>query len=190
MAWRELGPDETSDLRQDLGRLVNRWIRRLTGRVDAQPPPGPAAEDDAAVRAVQALLAAEAPQLDRLDQRGHSSSNGTRLTDTTPTDTRPADTKPADSETDDVALFPPVNGELTPAERAVTHLARLNTLRSLQAAVQDRIDKLVHDAGQAGAGYPDIAKALRMTRQNARKRWPEAVHHGPGRRPKREQPDI
>src|SRR5690606_27717734 len=72
-----------------------------------------------------------------------------------------------------------------------THLARLRILAALRSCVDEQIEDEVHAAGAAGASYTQIARVMDMSRQNARRRWPNAVTRGPGPRPRpRTRPSV
>ncbi|WP_377272845.1 hypothetical protein [Peterkaempfera sp. SMS 1(5)a] len=65
-------------------------------------------------------------------------------------------------------------------ERAAS-LAYLHTLVYLQKAVERLADQAAEEAARAGAGYPQLGKACRITRQAARRRWPGLVTAQPHR---------
>jgi hypothetical protein len=69
--------------------------------------------------------------------------------------------------------FAPLDGVRTDEARA---LARLHALLHLQRAAARLADGLAHDAARAGAGYPAVGAALGMSRQGARKRFPDLLH--------------
>ena len=58
------------------------------------------------------------------------------------------------------APFGPVDPRISDEDRASAHLARLYVLTRLRQSADARSDADVFYAGQAGAGYPDIAAAL------------------------------
>ena len=75
--------------------------------------------------------------------------------------------------------FPPLSSIDVPEEE-VRALAELHALVHLQRAAQRLSEKAAHTAARFGAGYPDLAAALAMTRQGARKRYPHLVErHAP-----------
>ncbi|MFE9116680.1 response regulator [Streptomyces sp. NPDC007172] len=61
--------------------------------------------------------------------------------------------------------------------------ARALTLLHVLVQVQRSAERLQRSAAEraahAGAGYPQIGEACGMTRQGARRRWPELFHHSP-----------
>jgi len=69
----------------------------------------------------------------------------------------------------------PGDASLSVQERRDAHLALLNAV-GVSYALLDMYEKeAAARAGRLGAGYPDLAEAWRMTRQGARRRWPEAA---------------
>ena len=75
--------------------------------------------------------------------------------------------------------FPP-RSSIDMPEEEVRALAELHALLHLQRAAQRLSEKAAHTAARFGAGYPDLAAALAMTRQGARKRYPHLVErHAP-----------
>ncbi|MBQ1093608.1 hypothetical protein [Streptomyces sp. B93] len=66
---------------------------------------------------------------------------------------------------------PPGASDEAPDERRRA-LARLAVLVQVEQAVHDLEQGAAHAAAVAGAGYPEIGRAARMTRQGARRRWP------------------
>ncbi|MGW8332911.1 response regulator [Streptomyces sp. NPDC055897] len=63
------------------------------------------------------------------------------------------------------------SGTATPA------LTLLHVLVQLQRSAERLQRSAAEQAAQAGAGYPQIGEASGMTRQGARRRWPELFHH-------------
>ncbi|MFD4573362.1 hypothetical protein ACFWNK_12945 [Streptomyces sp. NPDC058417] len=72
-------------------------------------------------------------------------------------------------------VFEPVAGAEDFTAEQTRALAHLHLLTYLQAAV----DRLEADragrAAAAGAGYPQIGRASNLTRQGARRRWPDLL---------------
>jgi hypothetical protein len=60
----------------------------------------------------------------------------------------------------DQAPFGPVDPCIPESERAAAHLARLYVLAAMRASADERADADAFYAGQAGAGYAEIAAAL------------------------------
>jgi hypothetical protein len=60
----------------------------------------------------------------------------------------------------DQAPFGPVDPQIPESERAAAHLARLYVLAKIRHSADERADADAFYAGQAGAGYPEIAAAL------------------------------
>lgn len=58
------------------------------------------------------------------------------------------------------APFGPADPQLPESDRAAAHLARLYLLAKIRASADSRADADAFYAGQAGAGYPEIAAAL------------------------------
>ncbi|MFF9409801.1 hypothetical protein ACF1B0_30405 [Streptomyces anandii] len=54
-------------------------------------------------------------------------------------------------------------------------LVRLRVLAGVKQAVRHLEDQAAHAAAAGGAGYPEIGRAVSMTRQGARRRWPGLV---------------
>ncbi|MYW14429.1 hypothetical protein GT045_19830 [Streptomyces sp. SID486] len=54
-------------------------------------------------------------------------------------------------------------------------LARLRVLTGVKEALRHLEDQAARAAADGGAGYPDIGRAMRMSRQGARRRWPGLV---------------
>ncbi|MEV0903175.1 hypothetical protein [Actinoplanes sp. NPDC049802] len=59
-----------------------------------------------------------------------------------------------------------------PTDREV-RLAVVTAARLIQAEVGAQLDEAVAGAARTGAGYAEIGAAVGMTRQGARRRWPE-----------------
>ncbi|WP_436771672.1 hypothetical protein [Yinghuangia sp. YIM S09857] len=71
-----------------------------------------------------------------------------------------------------------------PRDEAVRRdaLAELRVLTHIQRAVEQHMQDAAALAADAGAGYPQLGNACRITRQGARRRWPgilsaDAGHH-------------
>ncbi|WP_182443985.1 hypothetical protein [Streptacidiphilus sp. PB12-B1b] len=60
-------------------------------------------------------------------------------------------------------------------------LAELHAVLHLQRAAARLADQLARAAAAAGAGYTDLGAALEMTRQGARKRFPDVLERHAGR---------
>lgn len=58
------------------------------------------------------------------------------------------------------APFGPADPQLPESDRAAAHLARLYVLTRVRQSADNRADADAFYAGQAGAGYPEIAAAL------------------------------
>lgn len=78
-------------------------------------------------------------------------------------------------------------------------LAMLHVLVHMQRAVEGLMDEAAAQAVGDGAGYPQLGRACRITRQGARKRWPGLLStpgvgagqpHGGSRDPLDEVPDT
>ncbi|MEU2556101.1 hypothetical protein ACF1GY_15980 [Streptomyces sp. NPDC014684] len=54
-------------------------------------------------------------------------------------------------------------------------LARLRVLSGVKQAVRRLEDQAAHAAAASGAGYPEIGRAMSMSRQGARRRWPGLI---------------
>ncbi|MFD8025456.1 hypothetical protein ACFV6G_34220 [Streptomyces lavendulae] len=54
-------------------------------------------------------------------------------------------------------------------------LARMRALREIRTAAEALADQSAGAAGIRGAGYPQLGDAWAITRQGARKKWPQAV---------------
>jgi len=74
--------------------------------------------------------------------------------------------------------FPPLENADAPPEE-VEALAELHALLQLQRAAQRLSERAARTAARAGAGYPDLAAALAMTRQGARRRYPHLIERQP-----------
>jgi hypothetical protein len=61
------------------------------------------------------------------------------------------------------APFGPADPQLPETERAAAHLARLYVLARVRNSADSRADADAFYAGQAGAGYPEIAAALGLS---------------------------
>ncbi|MFI7385573.1 hypothetical protein [Streptomyces sp. NPDC049813] len=68
----------------------------------------------------------------------------------------------------------PADGRGTAQSQALTRLYVMWQLRSA-------LDRLEYEAAQeavaAGAGYPQLGRAINITRQGARNRWPDLISH-------------
>ncbi|MGW0664512.1 hypothetical protein [Streptodolium elevatio] len=73
--------------------------------------------------------------------------------------------------------FRPLGAPGQSAEGAVEGdaLATLHVLVHMQRAVEGLMDEAAAQAVGDGAGYPQLGRACRITRQGARKRWPGLV---------------
>ncbi|MFI9031137.1 hypothetical protein [Streptomyces sp. NPDC053560] len=58
------------------------------------------------------------------------------------------------------------------------HLARLRALREVRTAAEALADEAAAEAGLRGASYPQLGNAWAITRQGARKKWPQASGSG------------
>ncbi|MGW4560944.1 hypothetical protein ACWEN3_00605 [Streptomyces sp. NPDC004561] len=59
-------------------------------------------------------------------------------------------------------------------------LVRLRILSGVRQAVRHLEDQAAHAAAASGAGYPEIGRAMGMSRQGARRRWPGLItNHTP-----------
>jgi hypothetical protein len=83
------------------------------------------------------------------------------------------------------SAFPPLEDVDIPAAE-VSALAELHALLHLERAAHRLSERAAHTAARAGAGYPDLAAALAMTRQGARRRYPELVTRRACARPEQE----
>ncbi|WP_458247223.1 hypothetical protein [Streptomyces sp. MAI_2237] len=54
-------------------------------------------------------------------------------------------------------------------------LLRLQILAGVKLAARRLEDQAAHAAAASGAGYPEIGRALSMSRQGARRRWPGLI---------------
>ncbi|OIK23269.1 hypothetical protein VT52_033415 [Streptomyces malaysiense] len=54
-------------------------------------------------------------------------------------------------------------------------LLRLRVLSDVKRAVRHLEDQAAHAAAESGAGYPEIGRAVSMSRQGARRRWPGLI---------------
>ncbi|MET9497902.1 hypothetical protein [Streptomyces sp. NPDC006552] len=69
---------------------------------------------------------------------------------------------------------PADDGRATAQSQALTRLYVVWQLRS----ALDRLEyEAAQDAVAAGAGYPQLGRALNITRQGARNRWPDLISH-------------
>lgn len=60
-------------------------------------------------------------------------------------------------------------------------LARLRVLAGVKECVRDLEDQAALAAAAHGAGYPEIGRAVNMSRQGARRRWPGLITNDPHR---------
>ncbi|EGX58145.1 hypothetical protein SZN_19265 [Streptomyces zinciresistens K42] len=60
-------------------------------------------------------------------------------------------------------------------------LACLRVLAGVKECVRDLEDEAAHAAAAHGAGYPEIGRAVDMSRQGARRRWPGLITNDPHR---------
>ncbi|MFF8865219.1 hypothetical protein ACF08B_24520 [Streptomyces sp. NPDC015139] len=70
------------------------------------------------------------------------------------------------------AHHPPA-GTVADARRRA--LLRLRVLRGVKQAVRHLEDQAARAAAASGAGYPEIGRAVNMSRQGARRRWPGLI---------------
>jgi hypothetical protein len=70
---------------------------------------------------------------------------------------------------------PPVNAwvDLPPEQTRRVRLTLLGVLEQMRAAVDDHAGMTARAAAKAGADYSDLGDAVGMTRQGARRRWPD-----------------
>ncbi|HSA51562.1 MAG TPA: hypothetical protein VLH10_15825 [Yinghuangia sp.] len=68
--------------------------------------------------------------------------------------------------------FPPLDPADPSAHSRDSELATLRALAFLQRAVERAMSETAARAAHAGAGYPQLGQACRITRQGARRRWP------------------
>ncbi|MEV7323583.1 hypothetical protein [Streptomyces sp. NPDC093970] len=54
-------------------------------------------------------------------------------------------------------------------------LLRLRVLAEVKQTLRHLEDETAHAAAASGAGYPEIGRAVSMSRQGARRRWPGLV---------------
>ncbi|MET9676387.1 hypothetical protein ABZY68_25330 [Streptomyces sp. NPDC006482] len=69
----------------------------------------------------------------------------------------------------------PEDAHLVVRDAGDWQLARLRALREIRTATAVLADRTVVAAGIRGAGYPQLGDAWAITRQGARKKWPDAV---------------
>jgi hypothetical protein len=67
-------------------------------------------------------------------------------------------------------------------------LLRLQILAGVKLAVRRLEDQAAHAAAAGGAGYPEIGRALSMSRQGARRRWPGLITNNTARPASRPTP--
>lgn len=71
---------------------------------------------------------------------------------------------------------PPVEATAEAAEDVRRQaLLRLQILAGVKLAVRHLEDQAAHAAAASGAGYPEIGRAVSMSRQGARRRWPGLI---------------
>lgn len=71
-----------------------------------------------------------------------------------------------------------VSADIEPGDERQLYLALLHSVGVLNALLDLEEKHYAKLAGHYGAGYPELAQAWRVSRQGARRRWPDAV---PGR---------
>ncbi|MFE6286266.1 hypothetical protein [Streptomyces sp. NPDC057877] len=81
-------------------------------------------------------------------------------------------------------LVRPPNADAGTPDARWHALARLRVLVQVEQAVYELEQGAAHAAAVAGANYPEIGRAARMTRQGARRRWPGLSHARPGPPPR------
>ncbi|WP_274036693.1 hypothetical protein [Streptomyces sp. MMBL 11-1] len=69
----------------------------------------------------------------------------------------------------------PDNAHLVVRDAGDWVLARMRALREIRTAAETLADESAGTAGIRGAGYPQLGDAWAITRQGARKKWPQAV---------------
>ncbi|WP_328470875.1 hypothetical protein OHA21_05675 [Actinoplanes sp. NBC_00393] len=67
----------------------------------------------------------------------------------------------------------PYEHGLTHEQRRRAWLATLSGLNAIQAEITELTATAASRAAEYGADYPDIGRAIGMTRQGARRRWPQ-----------------
>ncbi|MEU0074142.1 hypothetical protein ABZ027_32075 [Streptomyces sp. NPDC006332] len=75
----------------------------------------------------------------------------------------------------DLPAAAPEDAHLVVRDAGDWHLARLRALREIRTVAEQLADRTVAAAGTRGAGYPQLGDAWAITRQGARKKWPDAV---------------
>ncbi|MFF4607768.1 hypothetical protein ACFY12_34145 [Streptomyces sp. NPDC001339] len=75
----------------------------------------------------------------------------------------------------DLPADAPEDAHLVVRDAGDWQLARLRALREIRTAAAVLADRTVAAAGIRGAGYPQLGDAWAITRQGARKKWPDAV---------------
>ncbi|MER7839078.1 hypothetical protein ABTY98_25165 [Streptomyces sp. NPDC096040] len=70
---------------------------------------------------------------------------------------------------------PPAEPVDTAGEARRHALLRLRVLTGVKEAVRHLEDQAAHAAAASGAGYPEIGRAVSMSRQGARRRWPGLI---------------
>nr|WTE08748.1 hypothetical protein OH765_40215 [Streptomyces anulatus] len=75
----------------------------------------------------------------------------------------------------DLPAAAPEGAHLVVRDAGDWQLARLRALREIRMVAERLADRTVAAAGIRGAGYPQLGDAWAITRQGARKKWPDAV---------------
>lgn len=75
----------------------------------------------------------------------------------------------------DLPATAPKDAHLVVRDAGDWQLARLRALREIRTVAEQMADQTVAAAGIRGAGYPQLGDAWAITRQGARKKWPDAV---------------
>ncbi|MFD5906442.1 hypothetical protein ACFWHG_33785 [Streptomyces microflavus] len=75
----------------------------------------------------------------------------------------------------DLPAAAPEGAHLVVRDAGDWQLARLRALREIRTVAERLADRTVAAAGIRGAGYPQLGDAWAITRQGARKKWPDAV---------------
>ncbi|MFR9795064.1 hypothetical protein ACL02U_04030 [Streptomyces sp. MS06] len=73
---------------------------------------------------------------------------------------------------------PPAEPDDTGDESRRRALLRLRVLVHVKQAVRSLEDQAARSAAASGAGYPEIGRAVGMSRQGARRRWPGLITNG------------
>lgn len=75
----------------------------------------------------------------------------------------------------DLPAAAPKDAHLVVRDAGDWQLSRLRALREIRTVAEQLADQTVAAAGIRGAGYPQLGDAWAITRQGARKKWPDAV---------------